>query len=110
MSPDFDLPAEVAAAVRGRDNAMRFVARFAAATDPGPIDGYSEADLVEAEQRLGVRLPVVLRDLYRTVGRRHDLVCAQDRLLGPHEMNIDSSGLVLQFRVENQAVACGASR
>ena len=60
---------------------------------------------MEAEHRLGVRLPVVLRDLYRTVGRRHDLVCAQDRLLGPHELEIDSSGLVLQFRVENQAVA-----
>ena len=105
MSPGFDLPAEVAAGVMGRDNAMRFVARFAEATGPWPIDGYSEADLAEAEQRLGFRLPVVLRDLYRTVGRRHDLFCAQDRLLGPHELEIDSSGLVLQFRVENQAVA-----
>jgi hypothetical protein len=56
MNPDFDLPAEVAAVVIGAAGVLRFVTRFAAAISPitRPFGGYSEADLAEAEQRLGV--------------------------------------------------------
>ncbi len=107
MSPDFDLATEIAAAVIDPESAMRFVARFAEASGPTqqPFDGYSEEELAEAERRLGIRLPAPLRDLYALIGRRSDLVRAQDDLLAPDALYIDTSGQALEFRVECQAVA-----
>ena len=38
-----------------------------------PGEGYDEADIPEAEARLGVRLPPLLRNFYLAWGMRHDL-------------------------------------
>jgi hypothetical protein len=107
MELDFDIAAEVAAAVEDADSALRFAGRLAAATGRPltPGDGCPAVEVWEAEARLGVVVPGLLRRLYETLGQRHDLVRAQDRLLAPHELSIDPTGTLLQWRVENQA--CG---
>jgi hypothetical protein len=38
-------------------------------------------------------------------GRRQDLTSVQDRLLGPDQLEVDMTGEVLIYRVENQSVA-----
>lgn len=40
-------------------------------------DGYSAAELDAAEQRLGLKLPLALREWYRLMGRRKDIVAMQ---------------------------------
>lgn len=102
----FDLPGELASAVRDADQAWQFIDRFAAAcgTPLASGDGFAETDLVEAEERLGFALPTSVRHLYRLIGRRDDLTRRQDMLLRPDQLCVDESGQVLVFRVENQAV------
>ncbi|MBO0805374.1 MAG: hypothetical protein J2P25_20130 [Nocardiopsaceae bacterium] len=107
MSPDFDVGAGVAAAVRDRAGAWRFIADFAGAwlsplTDG---DGYSDSDIAAAEERLSVKLPVAVREAYRLFGRREDLTSEQDDLLRPGEWRLEDDGRVLVFRVENQGCA-----
>lgn len=51
-----------------------FVARFGARLGPlGPACGQPIAVLDAAEARLGLRLPVALREWYRLIGRRPDI-------------------------------------
>jgi hypothetical protein len=106
-SPAFDLPEELASGVRDADRAWQFIARFAAACGRPLVsgDGCDEAELLEAEDRLGLTLPTTMRHLYQLIGRREDLTSAQDRLLRPDQLRVDESGQVLVFRLENQAVA-----
>jgi hypothetical protein len=108
MELDFDLTAEVVSAVADADSGLRFAGRLAAATTGRsltPDDGYPDWELSEAQERLGVVMPGVLRRLNETLGRRGDLVRVQDRLLAPDELSTDPTGAVMQWRVENQG--CG---
>jgi hypothetical protein len=105
-SPVFDLAEELASGVRDADRAWHFIGRFAAACGrPLMGGGCDEAELLEAENRLGLTLPTTMRHLYRLIGQRDDLTSAQDHLLRPDQLRVDESGQVLVFRYENQAVA-----
>src|SRR5439155_8456508 len=68
-------------------------------------DGCDDDELRAAEARLGLPLPVSLRQAYALIGKRDDLTRVQDRLLPPAKLRIDDTGEVLVFRVENQNVA-----
>jgi hypothetical protein len=65
-------------------------------------DGLEEQVVMEAEDRLGVRLPDALREYYRLAGRFDQFNRAHNRLLKPEEWSIDNGKVV--FHVENQAV------
>lgn len=67
-----------------------------------PCDGYDEATIQAAEERLGVRLPSILRNFYLAWGKRSDLTEANHPLLPPDEVVIRADTLI--FWVENQAV------
>jgi hypothetical protein len=107
MLDGFDLGQEVAASLGSRQGAWRFIRRFAQSwlTPLTDADGWTEADLQAAEQRLGVRLPPAVREAYALFGRRQDLTSVQDRLLDPDQLEVDGTGEVLIYRVENQSVA-----
>jgi hypothetical protein len=107
IPPTFDLPAELASAVRDADGAWQFISDFAAARGRplGSADGCDEAELRHAEGRLGLTLPAAVRQLYRLIGRRPDLTSGQDHLLAPTRLRLDESGQVLVFRTENQGTA-----
>jgi hypothetical protein len=107
MSAGFDVSQEVASSLDSQQGAWRFIRRFAECwlTPLTEDNGWAEADLHAAEQRLGVRLPPAIREAYGLFGRRRDLTSVQDRLLGPEELEVDTTGDVLVYRVENQAVA-----
>ncbi|MEV7602047.1 SMI1/KNR4 family protein [Kitasatospora sp. NPDC089797] len=102
---DFDLRAAMAAARHDRAGAWALVRGFAAywGEPLGPRDGFTGAELDAAEQRLGLRLPVALREAYRLFGRRADLTSSQDVLLTPDELHVLDGALV--FRAENQGCA-----
>lgn len=73
----------MAAAVSDRASAWRFIQRFTQEWGRWPLgedDGYSEAELEAAEQRLGLRLPTALREAYAMFGRREDLVGSPEGL------------------------------
>ena len=65
-------------------------------------DGFSETEIVEAEQRLGLTLPRLLREFYLLTGAREDINGSYNRLLDPEDLFIDNDTLV--FYEENQAV------
>jgi hypothetical protein len=90
----------------GRPHAWDFIRRFAAvwATPLRDDDGCPDAELDESERRLGLRLPVAVREVYRLLGRRRDLTSNQDTLLAPHQLKVED-GHRLVYRVENQACA-----
>jgi hypothetical protein len=103
MSAGFDIGQEVAASLGSRQGAWRFAESWL--TPLADDDGWAEADLQAAEQRLGVQLPAAIREAYALFGRREDLTSVQDWLLGPEELEVDVTGEVLIYRVENQSVA-----
>ena len=107
MPAAFDVGQEVAVSLGSRHGAWRFIRRFAESwlTPRGDDDGWTEVELRAAEQRLGVRLPAAICQACALFGRRHDLTSRQDRLLSPGELEIDRTGDVLVYRVENQSVA-----
>ncbi|WP_040840674.1 SMI1/KNR4 family protein [Nocardia brevicatena] len=106
MSTGFDVGAEFVHGVADRAGVWRFIAGFAAhwISPLADADGWSEADLVAAEENLGVRLPSAMRKAYRLFGRREDLTGNQDFLLSPAHLDLDETGEMLVFRVENQGV------
>jgi hypothetical protein len=107
MSPEIDIRAEVAAAVDGRAGVWQFIRDFAGLWR-SPLtdgDGYGEAEINAAQERLGVRFPAAVRQAYGLFGRRRDLTSNQDRLLRPEELRLAGSGQVLVFREENQGCA-----
>jgi hypothetical protein len=67
-----------------------------------PEDGLPEATVADAEARLGVRLPAVLRSYYRLAGRFDQFNLAHNRLLRPDEWFVADGRLV--FLEENQHV------
>lgn len=104
MGAEFDLHAELARAVSDAAGAWRFIDLFAAHY-ARPIvagSGYHDDELRQAETRLSLQLPTSMRAAYSLLGRRPDLTCTQDRLLTPHQLEIDETGRVLVFRAENQ--------
>ncbi|MEV6681056.1 SMI1/KNR4 family protein [Streptomyces erythrochromogenes] len=107
MSRGFDLAASLARSMEDRGGAWSFIEGFAAhwAEPLQSTDGWPEEELVAAEDRLGVRLPVALREAYRLFGRRRDLTGNHDVLLDPAELYVDDAEEALVFRHENQGAA-----
>lgn len=108
MTQEFDLVRSLAAAVEDRRAAWEFVAGFAADWTDRPLgagDGWSDAELAAAEERLGLRLPAALREAYALLGRREDLTGNHDTLRAPDELDVDETGEALVFRDENQGAA-----
>ncbi|MFE3761143.1 SMI1/KNR4 family protein [Streptomyces sp. NPDC059104] len=107
MTQEFALAESLARGVEGRRGAWSFIQGFAAhwagALESG--DGWAEADLAAAEERLGVRLPAALREAYLLFGRRRDLTSNHDVLLSPAELYVDDAKEALVFRHENQGAA-----
>jgi hypothetical protein len=107
MTQGFDLAASLARGVEGRSGAWSFIQGFAAhwagALESG--DGWAEADLDAAEKRLGLRLPVALREAYLLFGRRKDLTGNHDVLLSPAKLYVDNAKEALVLRHENQGAA-----
>lgn len=97
----------LAAGVAGRAGAWEFIRGFAAhwTTPLDEEDGLGEADLIAAEERLGIRLPLALREAYELFGRRRDLTSNHDVLLAPAQLYVDSAREALVFRHENQGAA-----
>ncbi|WP_019633512.1 polysaccharide deacetylase family protein [Actinomadura atramentaria] len=100
----FDAAAESPTDLTDRPALWDFVRRFAAAwtTPLTEDDGCTDAELDEAERRLGSPLPAALREAYGLFGRRPDLTSNQDRLLAPHQWEVFEGALV--YRTENQSV------
>jgi hypothetical protein len=67
-----------------------------------PEDGEPEPSVAQAEARLGLRLPLVLRSYYRLAGRYDRFNRAHNRLRRPGEWSVDGGKLV--FLEENQCV------
>jgi hypothetical protein len=67
-------------------------------------DGIDAGLLRLGEDRIGFTLPAALREAYLLFGRRRDLTAAQDSLVWPQSLQVDSDG-VLVFRVEAQYCA-----
>ncbi|MGW3321642.1 SMI1/KNR4 family protein [Streptomyces virginiae] len=107
MTQGFELATALAGGVEGRRGAWCFIQGFAAhwAGALASGDGWAEADLVAAEERLDVRLPAALREAYLLFGRRRDLTGNHDVLLGPAELYVDDAEEALVFRHENQGAA-----
>lgn len=108
MTQEFDLAASLAGGVESRSGAWTFIQGFAAqwvGAALGGDDGWTEADLDAAEERLGLRLPTALREAYLLFGRRQDLTSNHDVLLGPAELYVDGAKEALVFRHENQGAA-----
>jgi hypothetical protein len=70
--------------------------------DAASFPGLPEERLAAAERRIGLRLPVALRDYLLFAGGEHRLNTAQDRLCSPEKLGLDGS--VLPFYFENQGV------
>lgn len=101
----FDIHAALPSALADRAGAWEFIRAFAAdrSRPIGASDGYDPAELDASAARLGVPLPIALRELYELVGRRADLTSNHDVLLPPDKLYIEDG--VLVFREENQGVA-----
>jgi hypothetical protein len=67
-------------------------------------DGFSEAQMVELEQKLGMRLPAVLRKYYCTLGKQPAINYSHNRLLQPGNEIEFSADRYLIFYEENQGV------
>jgi hypothetical protein len=100
-----EMTAGMHAALDDRAEAWRFLTRFAAEwrAPLGAGDGYESEVLDEAEERLGVRLPAALREVYELLGRRDDLLRNQNRLLRPEQLYLSEGALV--YQTENQGAA-----
>ncbi len=59
-----------------------------------PGDGYEEAEIVETEERLGLRLPTTLRNFYLAWGKRNNLTQVNNPLLSPAHLEMKADALV----------------
>ena len=107
MTHEFEMVQSLSAGVEDRGGAWQFIRGFAANWTDGLGDdhGWGEADLAAAEERLGVPLPLALREAYLLFGRRRDLTSNHDDLLSPPELYLDAAKEALVFRHENQGAA-----
>jgi hypothetical protein len=67
-----------------------------------PSDGDPAVALDAAESRLGIGLPLALREWYGIAGRRGDIWSRQDTFLRPEQLRVEEDRLI--FYMENQAV------
>ena len=90
----------------GRPDAWQFIRRYVATWGDalGADDGCPGHELDEVERRLGLTLPLAVREGYRLLGRRPDLTNLQDELLAPQRLRVEDDH-VLVYRVENQGCA-----
>lgn len=79
-----------------------FVAEWYAPLRDG--DGYSAEELDAAERRLGVALPVALREWYMLAGRREDITARQNFLVSTEDLAVEKDSGLLEFLSENQQV------
>ncbi|NYH51447.1 hypothetical protein HNR06_001036 [Nocardiopsis arvandica] len=102
-----DFAGALARGLRNRNGAWEFIRAYADRWTDGldESDGWEEADLDAAENRMGLRLPAALREAYRLFARRTDLTGNHDRLLAPSELYVDAAREALVFRHENQGAA-----
>ncbi|GAA1222450.1 hypothetical protein GCM10009665_10850 [Kitasatospora nipponensis] len=105
MTETFDIHTRLSEPLPSRAEAWQFVAEFAAYWQQPlqPGDGWSMAEIEAAERRLGLVLPVALREAYLLLGHRTDLTSNHDTLLKPDELHVVDGALV--YRVENQGAA-----
>src|SRR5258707_4552228 len=68
-------------------------------------DGLSERSVSAGERRLGIALPLLLREIYLRVGKRADLR-KYHRLLGPAELRVSANALLF-FEESQQVVYWG---
>jgi hypothetical protein len=103
----FDPVRELGVTPADRRRAWQAIRSFAATwlTPLQPDDGCAADTLDAAEQRLGLRLPVALREAYALLGGRPDLTSRQDQLYPPDKLRLDETGTVLVYRAENQFCA-----
>ena len=78
----------------------RLVARLMPPLAPG--DGVPEAEIAAAEDRLGLRLPTLLREFYALAGKREDINHSFEHLVPVEEL--ETKGRMLVFYEENQDV------
>lgn len=104
MPNSFDVCAELGR-VRAADGAWSFIREFFEhwSRPLSDEDGCDEAEIRDAQERLGIELPRVLREGYLLCGRRDDLR-RQMRLLLPHEFRLDANGGVLTYQEEQEHV------
>lgn len=105
MTDSVEMAAGMRAALNDRNEAWRFLTRFAAEwrAPVGVGNGYDPAVLDDTEARLGVRLPAALREIYGLLGRRDDLLRNQNPLLRPEQLYLSKGAMV--YQTENQGAA-----
>ena len=67
-----------------------------------PGDGVEETRIAEAEDRLGFRLPIALREYYHLLGEVKELNTIQNYFHSVEELDIEEDHLI--FMEENQSV------
>lgn len=65
--------------------------------------GYSESQIVDSENYLGKRLPVILRQYFLQFGKNQEINQTQDNLVLPSELEVYEDGFVVIYS-ENQVV------
>jgi hypothetical protein len=105
MSSGFDICEQTKQAIRGRSETWNFIRGFTShwVTPIQEGDGYSEAELSAAEERLGISLPAALKEAYTLFGRRSDLTRNREYLLEPTAIYLKHGALI--FRHENQGAS-----
>ena len=97
---------QFAARLANRENRWSLLTDFVAEwyTPLREGDGYSPEELDAAEHRLRLKLPLALREWYRLVGRRKDIIAMQNFLASPEDLEIMDENGLLVFYCENQQV------
>ena len=67
-------------------------------------NGFSEKEVLEAENRIGKKLPPILREIYLRFGR-DDVLNSLNYFVRPNRLKINKNGF-LTFYIENQGVLC----
>jgi energy-coupling factor transporter ATP-binding protein EcfA2 len=102
ITTGFDLPAQLARAVRGRGPGLRFLREYAIYRGR-PLGRDDRANLNDVRPELRLHMPTGFRAAYASVGGRVDPARRGDRLLLPAELYVDDEMLV--FRASTNGTA-----